>query len=437
MAETKHVAPVTSGQVKASRHWDIRHLTMTSKTRIAVLLVTTPLVTFALLGGLLGTANARQSTYQHLRVFEDVVSLIMDKYVEEADPDKVMLGAMRGLADGLDPDSAYLRPEEVRQIDRTAAPDEGDTGLELTRQYYLRVIAARDDSPAARAGLMSGDYVRAIDGRSTRDISVIEGVRLLRGPVGTKVSLTVLRGNAAEPHTVDLTREKAAPSVVTARTIAPGIGYLRIASFDATVAEQVRNKVMQISDGGNKKLVIDIRRTAEGPLESGLAVARLFVSSGTLAMREVRGGAREMLDARTGDGSVRLPLAVLINSGTSGAAELLAAALAGNKRAELIGEHTFGRVALQRLVRLPDGSGLWMSWARYLTPEGTSIQDKGVEPAVQVEEPDVEFGSVPSSADPALEKALEILGAGKAKMTVTLDTSTLLAYKPTRSVAHV
>src|SRR4026208_2147241 len=142
-----------------------------------------------------------------------------------------MEGAMKGLADGLDPDSAYLNAKMLADVQSTAPQPEGDVGLELTRQYYLRVISARDGSPAAKAGLQTGDYVRGIDTKPTRDMSVFEGARLLRGAPGTKVTLTVIRGSAADPHDVVLVREKASGPAVTSKLIGTDIGYLRVASF--------------------------------------------------------------------------------------------------------------------------------------------------------------------------------------------------------------
>jgi carboxyl-terminal processing protease len=182
---------------------------MTFKTRLSVLLVSTPVLAFVLIGGLMGNAAARtdDESIRHLRVFQDVVGLVMSNYVEEVKVDKVMEGAMRGLAEGLDPDSAYLTAQQVRDLETGPGLAAGDVGVELTRQYYLRIIAARDGSPAAQAGLQTGDYVRAIDGRSTRDFSVFEGTRLLHGAPGSKVVLTIIRGNAADPHDVTLVRE--------------------------------------------------------------------------------------------------------------------------------------------------------------------------------------------------------------------------------------
>jgi carboxyl-terminal processing protease len=381
---------------------------MSSKTRLIVLSLSAPVVAFVVIGGLLGKVLAREGTYQHLKIFGDVVDLISGNYVESVNIDKVMLGAMRGLADGLDSDSAYLSAPQVKQAEPTAAIPMGDVGLDLTRQYYLRVIAARDNSPAAKAGLQTGDYIRSIDNAPTREMSVWEGRRALRGAPGTKVSLTVFRGNAADPHVIELTREVLSPSDVTGRLAAPGVAYVRVAAIGPKTAEQVKQEVGDLTKGG-AKLIVDVRRTSGGTLEDGLALARLFVNRGVLAIREARGVERQSIDAASGDGSVSSPAVLLIDTGTSGAAELFAAALSGNQRAELIGTRTIGRVATQTLIKLPDGSGLWISTTRYLTPAGTPLHEKGLEPVVVVDEPDVEFGQPLPTTDPVLEKAIERL----------------------------
>jgi len=378
---------------------------MSSRTRFVVLLVSTPLVAFAIVGGLLGRVSARQDSYQHLRVFDDARSLIMSNYVEQVQVDRVMEGALRGLADGLDADTAWLTPDDVAVAERRTPLGEGETGVELTRQYYLRVVAARDGSPAARAGLRTGDYVRAIDGRPTRDMSVFEGARRLRGPVGSTVTLTVIRGNAAEPHQVALVREPAPAPVVSSRVAAPGVGYVRIASFGAAVAADLRTQIADLERAGVGALIIDVRGTATGQAEAALDAARLFVGSGTLVQREVRDRAPENLTA-AGPAAITLPVTLLTTAGTSGVAELFVAALVDNKRAASVGERTLGRAAEQKLVKLPDGSGLWLTWARYLTPAGKAILGAGLEPTETVEEPDVEFGAAPPSTDPILERAL-------------------------------
>src|SRR5262245_58856886 len=387
---------------------------MSSRTRVVVMSMSAPVIVFAIVGGFLGKAMAREQSYQNLKIFGDVLNMIESNYVEEANMDRVMNGAMRGLAEALDPDSAFLTPDQVKVVESKAPLAAGDVGLDLTRQYYLRVIAARDDSPAAKAGIRTGDYIRAIGDKPTREMSVWEGVRALRGAPGSKVSITVIRGNANDPHVIELTRENPPSADVTGKIAAAGVGYVRIAAFGPNTLARVRSQVQDLTKNGATKLAVDIRRTSSGSLDQGLDLARLFVGSGTLAMRESRSGTRENIAAASGDGSLTLPIAMLVDTGTSGAAELFASALAGNKRAELIGEHTIGRAALQKLVRLPDGSGLWLSITRYLTPAGTPLHEKGLEPTVPVDEPDVEFGQTPAPGDPVLDKALERLAEKKA-----------------------
>lgn len=237
--------------------------------------------------------------------------------------------------------------------------------------------------------------------------------RAARG-AGSKVALTIIRGNAADPHIIELTREAPPAVEVTGRIAAPGVGYVRIVTLGPKAAAQLKAQVAQLASAGATKLIVDVRRTSGGVLEDGMAVARLFVGKGTLAMREAKGGQRETIAAASGDGSITLPTIVLIDTGTSAAAELFASALNGNQRAELIGGRTIGRAGLQKLIKLPDGSGLWLTTTRYLTPSGTPLHEKGLEPAVAVDEPDVEFGQPAPTTDAILDKALERFSAKKA-----------------------
>jgi carboxyl-terminal processing protease len=388
---------------------------MSKRTRLVVMTISAPVIAFAIVGGFLSKVMAREDAYPQLKIFGDVVDMISSSYVEEVNMDRVMVGAMRGLADNLDPDSAYLSASEVKQVESGAALPPAGVGLELTRQYYLRVIAARDGSPAAKAGLRTGDYVRMIDETPTREMSVWEGMRALRGAPGTKVKVTIIRGNAADPHVVELTRENEPASEVTHRIAAPGVGVLRIAAIGAATAPQVKAQAQELAKSGATKIVLDLRRTSSGTPSDGLAIARLFVASGTLAMREAKSGARDTIASTTGGDAIAAPLEILIDTGTSAAAEMLAASLAGNKRGDLIGEHTIGRAAEQKLFKLPDGSGLWLSTVRYLTPGGAALHEKGLEPTIPVDEPDVtEFGAQPPPGDPLLDKAIEQLSAKKA-----------------------
>jgi carboxyl-terminal processing protease len=387
---------------------------MSRSTRRIVLWISAPVVAFAIIGGVLSKAAAREDTYPQLRIFADVVDKITGDYVDKVNVDKVMTGAMHGLADSLDPDSAYLSAEQVKQIESNAPMPTGDVGLDLTRQYYLRVIATRDGSPADKAGLRTGDYVRVIGDMPTREMSVYEGMRRLRGAPGTKVTLTIIRGSTADPHVIELTREAIPTTDVTGKMAAPGVGYLRVSSVGPRTADQAKTKIADLVKGGASKLIVDVRRASGGSLDGGIALAKLFIPTGTLTIKETRGADKQTIAAGGGDGSVTLPTTLLIDTGTSGGAELFASALVGNKRADLIGEHTIGRAAQQKLVRLPDGSGLWLTTTRFLTPNGGPLHEKGLEPTVAVDEPDVEFGQPAPTTDPILDKALERLGQKKA-----------------------
>jgi carboxyl-terminal processing protease len=386
---------------------------MTFRTRLWVLAISTPIIAFAIIGGYLGQAMARNDTYQHLRIFEDVVGLVVDNYVEPVDVRQAMGGAMRGLADGLDPDSAFLTADLVRAVESNAAPAPGDLGLELTRQYYLRVVSSLDGSPAAKAGLRTGDYIRAIDGRPTRDMSTFEGHLLLRGAAGSKVALLVIRGNAAEPHEVALVRERISSPDVTSRIAAAGTGYVRVAEFTKEAPGHIRQAFDALAKGGATRYVIDLRGTARGDVDEGIAAARLFVPAGTLAVRLTK-TRKDPITAQAADATISAPVVLLVDQGTAGAAELFAAALDGNGRTELVGERTLGRAARQQLVKLPDGSGLLLSSLRYLSPSSEAIHEKGLTPDVAVEQPDVEFGGDPPAGDPTLDKALERLAEKKA-----------------------
>ena len=394
---------------------------MTARTRLWVLVVSTPVIAFTLIGGYLGQAMTRDETLRSLRVFEDVMQLVVENYVENVDVTKAMRGAMRGLTDGLDIDSAFLNPTLVKAFESKDALPAGELGLDVTRGYYLRVVSVRDGSPAAKAGIRTGDYLRAIDGRSTRDISAFEGNRMLRGGAGSKVTLLVIRGNAAEPHEVAVARDRLTGAEVTSRMANPSTGYIRVVEFTPNSPARIKQAVDALAKTGAARYVIDLRGTSRGDIDTGVEAARLFVRGGTLAVRVSRDPLarpdakdktkKDPIAAQATDGAVAAAVVLLVDSGTSGAAELFAAALDGNNRAELVGERTIGRVARQQLVKLPDGSGLLLTSVRYLTPSSAAIHEKGLTPDVHVPEPDVDFGADPPAADAALDKAIERLGA--------------------------
>src|SRR5258705_10903860 len=386
---------------------------MTSRTRLWVLLISTPVIAFAIIGGYLGQAMTKDDTYQHLRVFEDVVSLVLNNYVEEVDVKKAMKGAMNGLSDNLDADSAFLPSNVASAYEGNAPAGPADVGIDLSRQYYLRIVSVRDASPAAKAGLRTGDFIRAIDKRSTKDISIYEGERLLHGQAGTRVSLLVIRGNAADPHEVELTRERVTVPELTSKMADPMTGYIHVFEFSRRAPVQLKQAVDTLAKTGASRYVIDLRGATRGDLDDGLAAARLFVKMGTLVIRETKGN-KETVATQSGDGAIAAPVVLLVDQSTARAGEVFAAALDGNKRAEMIGEHTLGSAARQKLVKLPDGSPMLPSYLRYLTPHGTLIHEKGLQPEVPVDEPDVEFGATAPATDVTLQRALKYFTPKKA-----------------------
>jgi carboxyl-terminal processing protease len=384
---------------------------MTSRTRWLVLLVSTPLVVLIAVGGILGASPAAQQAFPHLRIFHEVESLVYGAYVEEVDVDRVMDGAMRGLADSLDSSSAYLTPAEVRAVDAGTPLPPAQVGLTVTRQYYLRVVGIRDDSPAARAGIRSGDLIRMIDGSASRDISAPAGMRMLAGEPGTTVSLLVIRDNAADPHEIKLVREVPKGDPVAARMLPGGPAYVRVRSFATGAAAGLRKAIDGLKASGG--VIIDLRDVADGPVTEASAAARLFVKSGPLATLAERGDARTVTTAAAGDGALTMPVVLLVSNGTARAAEVFAAALAGDSRATLVGQPTAGLAAEQRLVRLPEGHGLWLTYARYLAADGTPIHENGLVPKVAVQVPFVGFGEEPPAGDPVLDKGVGEIKKGR------------------------
>ena len=384
---------------------------MTNRTRFVALAVTAPILAYTLVGGLLGRVAAREDTYRYLRIFEDVVSLVTDNYVEQVEPERIMHGALWGLAEGLDPQSSYLTPDEVQQHDEGYGKPADSVGLVLTRRYYIQVVAARAGSPADAAGLQPGDYIREIDGQPTRMMSTVRAYNLMRGTDGSTLNLNVIRDNAAEPINLSLLRNDTKSANVSSRFVGPGIGYLRIAEFDEMTTEAVESAYNHLAQQGAQQLLIDLRDTAIGTFEAGIAAAELFSEADPLIIRE-SSNAQEPVARSDRRLSVTWPVVLITNPGTAGAAELFAAALTDTTHAESVGVRTAGRAAEQTLVRLPDGGGLLLSSTRYLTASGASIHRAGVEPVVIVEEPAVELTRTPPVApqiDPLLDRALEHL----------------------------
>lgn len=364
-----------------------------------------PFVLYAILGGFLGRALARDTAYRYLSVFQDVVTLIMNNYLEPAEMDVVMDGAVRGMMDALDPDSGYLTAEEYEAFLNPDASPHAGIGVEVTKRYYLQIVSVAPASPADKADLKPGDLIKSIDGQNTRGVNVIAGDALLRGATGSEMELEVIRGGQPDPLIVTVTRQEIVSSPVEFRMLDDSTGYIQVTAFRSGSDTDVKRAIELLKGQGAQELVLDIRNSYGRIAEDGVHVAELFMSGGIAAKLQSRKG--ETTELKLADDRVAFdgPVAVLINGGSSGSAEIMASAFRTAKRAELIGVPTPGRSAVQKAIPLGDGTALVLSVAQYWTPDGKPLLGEGLEPTIEVSR----GRDVPEDADPVLDKALEVL----------------------------
>ena len=380
---------------------------MSSRSRLAVALVSTALVGYVLLGNLLGRVLG-DTTYGQLSVFNEVVRFVIDQYVDPVNLDRLMSGARVGLTDALDAESTYLEPEDWKAYQQPAREGEADIGLVLTRRYgYLAVVALRPGSPAEKAGVKGGDYIKTIDSRHTRGLSLPIGERALRGAPGSVVKLQLLRPGA-DPIDVQVVRERIQQQPAKGRLLAEGPGYVKVVEVGPRTADEVRDEVLALRRGGAQSLVLDLRDAAFGAPAEGVGLAALFMKGGVVTKVVGRRAAEQSLSADPKRAAWELPVAVLVDGGTAGPAEVVAAALKDAGHA-VIGQRTSGHAPVQRLIPLSEG-GLVLTIARYASPKGDVIHGRGVEPTVPVS-PDVDDDDATRapSRDLALEKAIELL----------------------------
>ncbi len=381
---------------------------MSPKSRLLVALASTGLIGYVAVGSLLGKALG-DTSYGQLAIFNEVVRLVLDAYVEPVNLDRAMAGARLGMADSLDGDSSYLDAEQYKLLQQPVADSDADVGLVLTRRFsFLMVVAARAGSPAAKAGLRPGDLLKAIDERHTRPTPAIVAERLLRGAPGSSVKLSVLRAGA-EPLEVSVVRERLKPAAVEGRMLEGGTGYVRVPEFTPATAQAVRAEIESLRRSGATRLLLDLRDAAWGAPADGVAVAELFLQGGPVAKLVGRRVDEKLLQADVARNAWSGPLAVLVTNGTAGPSEIVAAALVEAGRAKLVGEHTFGRAAVSKTVPLPEG-GMVLTVAKYMSPTGKAIHGEGLVPSVPVSQDD-DDEPAEGKSDAILEKALEVVKA--------------------------
>lgn len=379
---------------------------MSPRTRLLIALLSTCLTAYIAMGTLLGRVFG-DTTYGQLAIFNEVIRIVIEAYVEPVNLDRAMAGADHGLAEALDGDSSYLNAEEFKAFQQGQQQSDADVGAVLTRRFgFLMVVSLRPASPAEKAGLRTGDILKTIDGKHSRPLAVVTGERLLRGAPGSVVKLRVLRAGS-DPLEMSVVRERLQPAEPERRLLADGTGYLKLREFTSRTADSVRGEVEVLKQSGAKRLVLDLRGAGYGaPLEA-IRVAEIFMKGGVVTKLSGRKVAEQVMSADTTRTLWEQPLAVLVDTGTAGPGEVVAAALLDSGRATLVGERTFGRAAFQKAVPLPEG-GLLLTVAKYFTPKGNPIHGRGIVPSVPVQVPD-DAPTGGESGDLILEKALEVL----------------------------
>ena len=365
---------------------------MSFRTKFILILLSATLTLYTVVGGWISTRAQQPANDPNaqLRIFESVLQHIQNDYVDEPNMDKVRAGALRGLAYGLDPYSTYLTPDQVREYNAGNKDSQAGIGAELSQvASYLYIIAPMKGSPADLAGLQAGDIVEYIDNKATRDISLYDAKQLLNGAAGSEVKLRVLRANSS-PLTISVKRGSSRAAAAEARMEAGRVGVLRINSFGDGDAAEVRTRLQDLVKQGAQKIVVDLRDTAGGSLAEATTVANLFVKDGMIAQTIGREG--KALKTFTADPKAAIftgPVVALINTGTAGAAEVVASALLERERGQIVGEKSFGAGTEQQLFQLRGGDGLLLTTVKWATASGKTFlgEDRahsGVAPSVEV-----------------------------------------------------
>src|SRR6266704_4600251 len=369
---------------------------MSFKSKFTLVVLSAALAVYTIAGAWLGT-RAQQPANDpgaQQKIFESVLKHIQDDYVDEPNMEKVRGGALRGLAYGLDPYSTYLTADQVKDYRGNDKSNRVGIGAELS-QYssFLYVVAPVKGSPADQSGVRAGDIIEYIDGKATRDISLYDARQLLNGAPGTEVKLRILRSNS-RPLTLNVKRGSFRAPAAEARMEAGSIGILKINSFDNGEAADVRTRLQELIKQGAQKIVLDLRSVAGGEIQEGVTVANYFIRDGLIA--KTIGREQKVLKTFSADPKATLcsgPVVVLIDSGTAGAAEIVASAFLEGKRGDVVGEKSFGAGAEQELFTLRDGDGLLLTTIKWASASGKPFlgEDRnrsGVAPSVEVKRPE-------------------------------------------------
>jgi len=330
------------------------------------------------------------TNYKQLQKFSQVMEMVRRSYVKKVDDEKLIDGALSGMLSNLDPHSTYMNREMYKQMQVDTTGKFGGLGIEISAaKGAIRIVAPIEDTPAWRAGIKAGDIIIKIDGELTRDMSLPEAVKLMRGKPGTSIVLTIFRESAHGPLEFKLVRAVIKVKSVKGDLMAPQYAYLRITQFQERTAKLLKAKVEELikqAGGHLDGAVLDLRNNPGGLLNQAVAVSDLLLEKGGIVSTKSRTGRNMSFAAKSGDILKGVPVAVLINNGSASASEIVAGALQDNHRAILMGARSFGKGSVQSVVALPDGSAIKLTTALYYTPSGRSIQATGIKPDVTVKQ---------------------------------------------------
>ena len=405
---------------------------MSKTTKAVILSLSFLLATFVVAGGLgvkASTNSNDDGSYRQLGVYSEVLSRIRTEYVEDPNISSVTNGALHGLLESLDADSSYLDPAEYKEYKQRKGEGKATIGAAISKRYgYAAVISVIPGGPADKAGMTSGDIIEAIEGKTTRDMSLAEIDGLLAGQPGSVINVSIVRPRKAQPVKTAITREIVTDPPVSDKMLDAGIGYIKIDDFPKGRSQDVAAKLKQLEKDGAKKIVLDLRNSGSGEEDEGIATANLFLDHGTITYLQGQKYPKQTFNADPQKSVVsKLPLVVLVNRGTAGPAEIVASAIMENARGDVVGDKTFGSGAIQKVIEMQDGSALILSVAKYYSPSGKALEDTAITPNVLVADNSDDF-AVPDEDDNAqddqsqekpkvnqpddqLNKAIEVLKA--------------------------
>jgi len=406
---------------------------MSMKAKAAILVTSFAVLLFMVVGGLGGVrASSNDGAYRQLQVYSEVLSRVNSEYVEDPNIPKVTDGALHGLLEALDSNSSYMSPKEYEEYKAKKSDAKGDIGAAVSKRFgYAAVISVVPGGPADKAGIQGSDIFEAIDGHSTREMS-LAGIRaILAGQPGSNVTVSVVRARRAEPQRLVIARDLVAIPTVAEKLMEDGVGYIKADTFTKGKSQEIAARIKSLQKQGAKKFILDLRNNGEGDELEGIATANLFLNHGTITYLQGQKYPREAFAADPAKAITSLPVVVLVNRGTAGPAEVVAAAILENARGDVVGDKTFGDGSVQKLIDLPDGSALILSVAKYYSPSGKAIQDAAITPNVLVADSD-DDGAAPDEdqdtnapieenkvkapqPDEQLRKAIEVLKKREAK----------------------